>query len=114
MLVLTQHLGETIRIGDDVKVTVVGIGAQQVKLGIAAPRSIAVHREEVFRRIAAERAEDEGAANRRQKNRGPAAAAITSGVPVERTNVGSRDQRTEAARSAESDDPVITVEADRD
>lgn len=54
MLVLTRAIGESIRIADDVYVTVVDISGKQVRVGIEAPQTLAVHREEVFRRIAAE------------------------------------------------------------
>jgi carbon storage regulator len=56
MLILTRRTGETIVIGADVQVTVLGINGQQVRLGVTAPKSVAVHREEVAERIAAERA----------------------------------------------------------
>ena len=55
MLILTRRIGETLRIGDDISVTVLGVSGHQVRLGIQAPQSVAVHREEVFHRIAAER-----------------------------------------------------------
>ncbi len=51
MLVLSRRLGETLIIGDDVKITVLGISGNQVRLGIAAPKDVSVHREEVYRRI---------------------------------------------------------------
>jgi len=51
MLVLTRKLNESIMIGDDVKITVVDVRGDQVKLGISAPRQIAVHREEVYLEI---------------------------------------------------------------
>ncbi len=51
MLVLSRRLGETLIIGDDVKITVLGISGNQVRLGIAAPKEVSVHREEVYRRI---------------------------------------------------------------
>jgi len=54
MLILTRRVGETIRIGDDVSVTVLGVKGNQVRLGIAAPKNVAVHREEIFERIKAE------------------------------------------------------------
>lgn len=54
MLVLTRKLGETIRIGDQIKVTVLEVRAGQVKLGIDAPAEVKVHREEVYARIQAE------------------------------------------------------------
>ncbi len=51
MLVLSRRLGETLVIGDDIKITVLGISGNQVRLGIAAPKDVSVHREEVYRRI---------------------------------------------------------------
>lgn len=51
MLVLSRRLGETLIIGDDVKISVLGISGNQVRLGIDAPKDISVHREEVFLRI---------------------------------------------------------------
>jgi carbon storage regulator len=57
MLVLTRRVGETIRIGEEVVVTILAIkGTKQVQLGIAAPNDVTVHREEIYRQIAAERA----------------------------------------------------------
>ena len=51
MLILTRKVGETVAIGDDVKVQVVEVKGRQVRLGITAPSTCAVHREEVFQRI---------------------------------------------------------------
>lgn len=51
MLILTRKVGETVAIGDDVKVQVVDVKGRQVRLGISAPAALAVHREEVFQRI---------------------------------------------------------------
>lgn len=51
MLILTRKIGETVAIGDEVKVQVVDVKGRQVRLGITAPSSLAVHREEVFQRI---------------------------------------------------------------
>jgi carbon storage regulator len=56
MLVLSRRLGETLIIGDNVKITVLGISGNQVRLGIAAPKEISVHREEVYDRIQGEHA----------------------------------------------------------
>ncbi len=55
MLILTRKLGETLRIGDEVSVTIQGIHGNQVRIGIEAPRSVQVHREEVYKRIVQER-----------------------------------------------------------
>ena len=55
MLILTRRLGETIRIGPDIVVTVLGVNGQQVRLGIEAPKHVTVHREEVYARIQHER-----------------------------------------------------------
>ena len=51
MLILTRRVGESLRIGDDVSVTVLGIKGSQVRIGVNAPKSVAVHREEVYDRI---------------------------------------------------------------
>ncbi len=51
MLVLTRKLGQSVIIGNDIKITVVAIGKQQVKLGVDASRNVIVHREEVYKRI---------------------------------------------------------------
>lgn len=51
MLVLSRRLDETLIIGDDIKITVLGISGNQVRLGIAAPKEVSVHREEVYLRI---------------------------------------------------------------
>ena len=56
MLVLTRRMGETIRIGPDIIVTVLGVNGSQVRIGVDAPRDVAVHREEIFERIKHERA----------------------------------------------------------
>ncbi len=55
MLILTRRVGETLMIGDDVTVTVLSVASNQVRIGIDAPKEVAVHREEVYDRIKAER-----------------------------------------------------------
>jgi carbon storage regulator len=54
MLILTRHLGESIMVGHDVTVTILGVKGNHVRVGINAPRHVAVHREEVYQRIHAE------------------------------------------------------------
>lgn len=51
MLILTRRIGETLVIGDDVKVTVLGVNGAQVRVGIEAPQNTSVHREEIYMRI---------------------------------------------------------------
>ena len=51
MLILTRRVGETLNIGDNVQVTVLGVRGSQVRIGVKAPKDVAVHREEVFERI---------------------------------------------------------------
>ena len=54
MLILTRRVGETLMIGEEVTVTVLGVRGNQIRLGINAPKSIAVHREEIYARIVQE------------------------------------------------------------
>lgn len=60
-LVLTRRVDEVLRIGDDVVIKILGVKGNQVRLGIEAPRSVAVHREEIYQRIRSEAAELAGA-----------------------------------------------------
>ena len=60
MLILTRRVGETVMIGNDVTVTVLGVKGNQVRIGVNAPRDVAVHREEIYERI--KREEQEGGA----------------------------------------------------
>jgi carbon storage regulator len=55
MLILTRRVGETLVVGDDVTVTVLGVRGNQVRLGVNAPKEVAVHREEIYQRIQMEK-----------------------------------------------------------
>jgi carbon storage regulator len=58
MLILTRRVGETLMVGDEVTVTVLGVKGNQVRLGVNAPKDVAVHREEIYERI--KREQDDG------------------------------------------------------
>ena len=62
MLILTRRVGESLRIGDEVSVTVLGIKGSQVRIGVNAPKSVSVHREEVYDRINDESSKKSGKA----------------------------------------------------
>ncbi|HJL56516.1 MAG: carbon storage regulator CsrA [Arenicellales bacterium] len=59
MLILTRRVGETLNIGDNIQVTVLGVRGSQVRIGVKAPKDVAVHREEIFERI--QDADEQGA-----------------------------------------------------
>ncbi|KXU36388.1 carbon storage regulator [Ventosimonas gracilis] len=55
MLILTRRIGETLMVGDDVAITVLGVKGNQIRLGVDAPKDVSVHREEIYQRIQRER-----------------------------------------------------------
>ena len=59
MLILTRRVGESLMIGDEVNVTVLGIRGNQVRIGVDAPKDVAVHREEIYERIQQEKTDDD-------------------------------------------------------
>ncbi len=60
MLILTRRVGETLMVGDDVTVTVLGVKGNQVRIGVNAPKEVAVHREESAQRLQHEKSSDTG------------------------------------------------------
>ena len=95
MLLLTRKLGENIRIGDDVKITIVEVKGNHVKLGIDAPPSVKVHREEIYERIQQE--------NRRNQAQGAADAtnAGPAGSNTRPDNAGSANGSGTVPRATE-------------
>ncbi len=59
MLILTRRVGETVMVGEDVTVTVLGVKGNQVRIGVNAPRDVAVHREEIYQRIKHEQGDED-------------------------------------------------------
>jgi carbon storage regulator len=95
MLLLTRKLGENIRIGDDVKITIVEVKGNHVKLGIDAPASVKVHREEIYERIQQE--------NRRNQAQAASGSAATGSGPPD-----PPDSKTGAATPAAAG-PAVTA-----
>lgn len=81
MLLLTRKLGENIRIGDDVKITIVEVKGNHVKLGIDAPPSVKVHREEIYERIQQENRRNQAQAASGKAGTGTAPGSDTTGSP---------------------------------
>lgn len=63
MLILTRRVGETLMVGDEITVTVLGVKGNQVRLGVNAPKNVSVHREEIYQRIQQVKNDSEGGNN---------------------------------------------------
>lgn len=72
MLVLSRKPGESLTIGDEVRITVLSISGKQVRIGIEAPNDIAVHREEIYNKIASERVNGVNDQSEKESNVNPA------------------------------------------
>jgi len=66
MLILTRRVGETLVIGDDVTITVLGVRGNQVRVGVNAPKDVAVHREEIYQRIQDEKIDENSCENNKK------------------------------------------------
>lgn len=80
MLILTRRVGETIVIGDDVIVTVLGIKGNQVRIGINAPKTVSVHREEIYQRI------------QQEKNAAPKQEEVAPAAPARKKRESKTDK----------------------
>src|SRR5215469_12932619 len=92
MLILTRRPGESVKIGDDITVTVLGIKGNQLRLGFSAPAHVAVHREEVYQRIQAEKL-----TNISQVRSGKSPLRLLDGSPQPSSDSGRADSALDRA-----------------
>jgi carbon storage regulator len=88
MLILTRKLGESVTIGDDIKITILGVRGRQVRLGIIAPQKVTIHREEIYFRI---QEENKRAILSPQEDVSRIAAILNENLPVPLEEVSNSD-----------------------
>lgn len=76
MLILTRRVGETLMVGDDVTVTVLGVKGNQVRIGVNAPKEVSVHREEIYQRIQREKMANLEAQLQQQTGKQPPSSSV--------------------------------------
>jgi carbon storage regulator len=93
MLILTRRVGETVMIGEEVTVTVLGVKGNQVRIGVNAPKTVAVHREEIFERIKQEESPPAGVSIV-QHGEVPASQVAGAAQAIRRTFVNGAARRS--------------------
>lgn len=94
MLILTRRVGETLMVGDDVSITVLGVKGNQVRIGVNAPREIAVHREEIYNRIQKEKEEGTPTSAAEQASNAHDMEASSESISVDSTETAI-DEKTD-------------------
>ena len=92
MLILTRKLGESINIGEDIKVSVLGIHGKQVRIGIDAPMNVVVHREEIYVKIQEENRKASGSISKDIKGMVDLIKSKIKGTDIEQTSIDYKDK----------------------
>ena len=101
MLILTRRIGESVYIGDEVRLTVLGVRGTQVRLGINAPKDIPVHREEIYYKIKHEQGGDE---SQRGNEYAPGGNTANAAAATENTATESMENVAENVNNADADE----------